>query len=126
MRETGTHKTEAYRDCIDRIVRKQKAYRDACFNANRLAEMIGVEGYELSRILKRAFGMSFTDMVNGLRTEDAMRYLKDTRLKGCTIDDIGAMAGFGNRQTFHEEFKKRTGSTPAQYRTSNTYKPPTK
>lgn len=95
---------------------KKKAYREHDFTAARMAEMIGVRAYTLSRIMKKAFGMSFPSMVNDLRVKDAMRYLKDPRLKGTTADDIGAMVGFGNRQTYYIEFKRRTGLTPAQYR----------
>lgn len=110
---------DTYKTLISQHI-KEKAYRDADFTAARLAEMIGVRDYTLSRIMKKAFGKSFTAMVNELRVKDAMRYLKDPRLQGTRVDDIGSMVGFGNRQTFHTEFRRQTGFTPAQYRQTDT------
>lgn len=98
---------------------KKKAYRDPDFTALKLAKMIGVRDYELSRILKKNFGKNFTTMVNGLRVKDAMKYLRDERLNGTTVEDVGMMAGFSNRQTFYSEFRKYAGCTPAQYRLSH-------
>lgn len=106
---------DTYKAFINQQIKK-KAYRDTDFTATRLAEMIGVRNYTLSRIMKKVFGKSFSTMVNELRVKDAMRYLKDPRLQGTRVDDIGFMVGFGNRQTFHQEFRRQTGHTPAQYR----------
>lgn len=122
QKASAPHKMEqidTYKAFINQQIKK-KAYRDTDFTATRLAEMIGVRNYTLSRIMKKVFGKSFSAMVNEQRVKDAMRYLKDPRLQGTRVDDIGFMVGFGNRQTFHTEFRRQTGFTPAQYRQTDT------
>ena len=45
-----------------------------------------------------------------------MRHLKDKRFAPYSIDDIGLMVGFRNRQSFFSAFKKVSGTTPEKYR----------
>ena len=111
MEEKKTHK-----NLIDHIIRVEKKYRDPDFSACKLAERLGIRSYTLSRIIKSEFGTTYTDIVHTLRIQDAMRHLKDKRFSPYTVDDIGVMVGFCNRQSFFSAFKKATGMTPEKYR----------
>ena len=106
----------SYKENLYNILIKEKRYQDPDFSAAKLAEILGISPFKLSRILKREFGMSYTDMVHAYRIQDAKRYLKDKRLESVTVDDIGAMVGFHNRQSFFEAFRNTTGTTPDKYR----------
>ncbi len=108
--------SNTYKDQIEAFLVKGKNYHNPSFSAKRLAEMVGVSPYKLSRILKREFGMSYTDIVHAYRIQDAKRYLKDKRLESVSVDDIGAMVGFHNRQSFFEAFRNTTGTTPDKFR----------
>lgn len=101
---------------IDEILIKGKRYRDPMFSANELASMLGVSVWKLSRIVKKEYGMGYVEIVHECRVKDAMRHLKDERFEAYSIDDIGAMVGFGNRQSFFSAFKKIVGMTPERYR----------
>lgn len=107
---------DSYKAQIDRILIKEKRYKDASFSANRLAEELGIPVYKLSKILKATYGMSYTDIVHTYRIQDATRHLKDRKFAPYTVDDIGAFVGFGNRQSFFNAFKRMTGTTPDFYR----------
>ena len=96
-----------YKNLIDHIIRVEKKYRDPDFSACKLAEKLGIRSYTLSRIIKSEFGTTYTDIVHTLRVQDAMRHLKDRRLSPYTVDDIGVMVGFCNRQSFSVHSKKR-------------------
>ncbi len=105
-----------YKDRIEDIVIKQKMYRDPDFSAGKLAEMLGVPNYKLSRIMQAEFGMSYADLVLARRVEEAKRLLQDGRYSPYTVDDIGVMVGFKNRQSFFDAFKKYGGMTPETWR----------
>lgn len=109
---------ERYRKRIDEILVKGKGYRAAGFSAGKLAEELGVSIYKLSRIMGEAYGMTYTEKVHSCRVQEAMRLLKNQRWEDYTVDDIGAMVGFGNRQSFFVAFKKMTGTTPERFRLS--------
>lgn len=101
---------------IDEILIRGKRYRDPRFSAGELAEMLGVSGWKLSRIVRKEYGMGYAEVVHGYRIKEAMRHLRDRRFAAYSVDDIGEMVGFGNRQSFFSAFKKIVGMTPERYR----------
>lgn len=109
-------KANTYKDLIEEILIRGKRYRDPDFSARKLAEALGVSSFQLSRIIKATYGISYADIVHSFRIQDAMRHLKDKRFTPYSIDDIGLMVGFRNRQSFFSAFKKVSGTTPEKYR----------
>ena len=109
-------KLETYKERIDAILIREKGYLVPDFSAQQLAERMGMSRFQLSRILKAEFGMSYSEIVHTYRIQDAMHHLKDKRLAPYSIDDIGAMVGVKNRQSFFSAFKKATGTTPEKFR----------
>ncbi len=71
-------------------------------------------GY-VSRILKRATGNSFTELVEDLKLEHAAGLLKMTDM---SVEDIATASGFGCREFFHRKFKAHFGITPSKFRKS--------
>lgn len=110
---------EGYKKQIDQILLTEKRYRDPKFSAKKLAELLGVSVFKLSRLLKAEYGMSYAGIVHQHRIKDAIRHLKDPRFTPFTVDDIGQIVGFGNRQSFFDTFKEATGTTPKKFRKSN-------
>lgn len=106
----------SYKENIDAILIKGKGYLFPDFSAQQLAERLGISPFTLSRVMRAEYGMSYTDVVHARRIQDAMRYLKDKRFAPYSIDDIGEMVGFKNRQSFFSAFKKLTGTTPERFR----------
>ena len=109
-------KQEAYKESIDAILIKGKGYLEPDFSAQRLAERLGISAFSLSRMLKAIYGKSYSDIVHAHRIQDAMCHLKDKRFAPYSVDDIGMMVGFKNRQSFFTAFKKVTGMTPEKFR----------
>ncbi len=105
-----------YKTRIDTTLIKGKKYRDPDFSAQTLAEMLEVSASKLSRIIKDGYGMTYTDIVHSCRVQDAKRYLKDARMLPYSVDDIGVLVGFKNRQSFFNAFRKATGTTPERFR----------
>ena len=109
-------KLETYKESIDAILIKGKWYLVPDFSAQQLAEQLGISIFSLSRLLKAIYGKSYSDIVHAHRIQDATRHLKDKRFAPYSVDDIGMMVGFKNRQSFFTAFKKLTGMTPDKFR----------
>ena len=109
-------KLETHKERIDAILIKGKGYLVPYFSAQQLAEQLGISIFSLSRLLKAIYGKSYSDIVHARRIQDATRHLKDKRFAPYSVDDIGMMVGFKNRQSFFTAFKKLTGMTPDKFR----------
>jgi AraC-like DNA-binding protein len=71
--------------------------------------------YYLSRYIKKACGLSFSELVNIARCEEAERLLGSTNK---TIDEIALEVGFANRKHLASYFKSWFHMTPSDYRKS--------
>ena len=60
-------------------------------------------------------GTSFRKLVDELRMHVAIKYLRDTKL---TTEDIASVMGFSDAANFRHAFRRWTGHTPLEYRTS--------
>ncbi len=111
MEKKDTHKQQ-----IETLLIKRKLYRDPNYSAKQLSEELGLSASQLSRILKNEYAMGYSEIVHFYRIQDAMHHLKDKRFSPYSIDDIGELVGFKNRQSFFAAFKKVTGTTPEKFR----------
>jgi len=66
-----------------------------------------------SKIFKEYCGKSFTQYVNELRVNEAMRLLA---ADACSIEHISGEVGYKDKTQFYKIFKTQTGLTPMQYR----------
>ncbi len=60
--------------------------------------------------------MNYFDYLNSLRVGEAINLLLSTSKKEMNIIEIAFEAGFNNKATFNNAFKKITGMTPKEYR----------
>jgi AraC-like DNA-binding protein len=60
-------------------------------------------------------GVSYQEVLDGVRRESAERYLADSRL---SAGEVGYLLGFSEPAAFHRAFKRWTGSTPLDFRRS--------
>ena len=103
-------------DGILTIVVAQKKYRDRDYSAKQLAEDLGTNPRYLSAVINSRFGMNYSSLVNEFRVRDAAHMLTDKRYLDMTMEEIGLMAGFANRQSFYAAFFKEKGEAPHQYK----------
>jgi len=98
------------------IVLMQKKYKEKGFSAKKLAEAVGTNTRYISAVVNVKFHMNYTSFVNQFRIEEAMSILVDKRYRDLTMEDVGAMVGFSNRQSFYAAFYKMKGITPRDYK----------
>ena len=103
-------------DGILTIVVAQKKYRDPEYSAKQLAEDLKTNPRYLSAVINSRFGMNYSSLVNEFRVREAVHMLTDKRYLDMTMEEIGRMSGFANRQSFYAAFFKEKGEAPHQYK----------
>ena len=79
-----------------------------------VARSLGMSKRTLARRLSNE-GLNFTEVLQQLRRELAVRYLDDPKLH---ISKIAWLLGFNDVSAFTHAFKRWTGKTPSQMRTT--------
>lgn len=88
-------------------------YKDASLNS--FSKHTGIDIYTLSRMLKKATGKTFMELLNERRMSQAAYLLKNSKL---SVNDISLSIGYENTSWFHRQFLKTYDCTPRQYRTA--------
>ncbi len=103
-------------DKILNIVVVQKKYKDPDYSAKDLAKELKTNTRYLSAVVNSRFGMNYSCLLNEYRVKDALHLLTDKRYADKNVEEISAMVGFANRQSFYAAFYKNVGETPNGYR----------
>lgn len=103
-------------DNILNIIVIQKKYKDPNFSAKDLAKELKTNTRYLSAVVNSRFGKNYSCLLNEYRVKEAMHLLTDKRYRDKNVEEISAMVGFANRQSFYAAFYKNVGETPNGYR----------
>lgn len=106
---------ELYRRILEKIV-VQKKYKEPNYLAKDLAKELDTNTRYLSAVINSRFGKNYSSLVNEYRVRDALRLLVDKRYATTSIEQISALVGFANRQSFYSAFYRNTGKAPNDYR----------
>ena len=95
---------------------EEKIYRNSGYTAKQLATDLHTNTRYLSAVVNSRFKKSYSSLINEYRIKDAVVLLADRRHRSKTIEEIGLMVGFANRQSFYAAFDKYVGETPRNFR----------
>lgn len=110
---------ELYEKILNIII-IEKRYRDKNFSAKELARELETNTRYISAVINSRFNTNFSCLVNEYRVKEAQHRLTDKRFAGMTIEEIGEMVGFANRQSFYASFYRIAGEPPNSYRKKHT------
>jgi AraC-like DNA-binding protein len=99
---------------LERVMTKDKVYRNENLNLTLLAEATGLSTHQLSELINTHFGVGFSRFVRERRVEEARRILKEDQRSSAL--SIGMTCGFGSQSNFYAAFKEVTGESPAAFR----------
>lgn len=108
--------TAAFPPIVREAVAYLRLHLDQRLNLDALAETLGVSSSHLSRICKKALGMTLTDYLNKLRIEEAKFLLDHSK---DSLSAIAATVGFYDASYFSNVFRKWEQMTPYDYRRRN-------
>jgi YesN/AraC family two-component response regulator len=106
---------ELYEKILNIIVIEKK-YRDKDFSAKELAKRLNTNTRYISAVINSRFNTNFSCLINEYRIKEALHRMTDKRYTDLTIEEIGALVGFANRQSFYASFYRIMGETPNGYR----------
>jgi len=82
-------------------------------NRDSIAARLHMSGSTLQRHLKKEGHGSFSDFLDSVRRDLALRYLRESSV---TVGELALQLGFSDTSNFVRAFRKWTGMTPGQYR----------
>lgn len=99
---------------LERAMTEEQLYREASLSLASLAAHVGMSGHQLSELLNRHLGRSFTQYVRGYRLDAAQGLLRSQ--PGQSVLSIALEIGFRSQSTFYAAFKEAFGLSPGAYR----------
>lgn len=109
------HATRHYSPAVQKAVLFIDANLSEDLRLHTLAQKVSVSAGYLSGLFKKETGQNLTDYVNRRRVAYAAQLLTDTRLQ---IQTIAQHCGIMDVQYFSKVFKRITGLTPKEYRST--------
>lgn len=106
-------KNQQYINRIDLFLSEH--YREK-IRLEHLAELLHLCPKQVSRIIYRKYGCSFTERIRDFRMALARTMLTDSDQ---TVEQIALTAGYENPTYFYAQFRKTHGMTPLEYRAKN-------
>lgn len=101
---------------ITRYMEEERPFLDCELKMEELAQQLNLSKHIFSQIINDKLQQNFADFINYYRVEEAQRLLAEPANQQEKIISIAYDAGFRNKASFYNAFKKRTGVSPTQYR----------
>lgn len=93
----------------------EASFTDPEINLNGVAERLHVSPSSLTRNMQKELGLSFGELVTGLRIEKACSLLIHGNQK---MYEVAENCGYGSQHYFSRVFRKQRGLSPQEYRKS--------
>jgi len=116
-----THSTLKQEEChvmmtkITSIIEKERVYFDPEYRLNDLSNSCNISVHKVSRVINHIEGISFSDLINRYRIEEAKKMLISEKHKTYTIIAIAHEVGFNSKTAFYNAFKKVCEISPSVY-----------
>ena len=99
---------------LNALVKEEKVYLDSKIRLKDLAEMMSVSTHHLSQFLNQNMKLSFFDFINKHRVNEAKNLIRNH--PEMTLLQIAYDAGFNNKTSFVNAFKKFEKQTPSAFK----------
>jgi len=103
---------------VRELMEQDRLYLDRELKLAVVSRRLGVSQHHLSQAINREGGARFVEIVNRYRVEEAQRLMEDPGNDSLTVLAIAFDAGFNNKASFNQAFKRFTGMTPSEWRRS--------
>jgi len=110
---------DRYYKLLNSKMNEQKYFLNDKLSLAFLAQEINIHPNYLSQIINQKGQMNFFDFVNSFRIEYFKEKLLDPESNNLTLEALAYDCGFSSKSAFNRTFKKLTGYTPSEYKTTN-------
>ena len=102
---------------LQSLLQSEQLYSDADLTVDKLAHRLKVNKAYLSRAINNCSGKNFNTYINDYRIKKAVLLISDDACR-LSFEGIAFEAGFNDRRSFYNAFKKITGLSPSDFRKS--------
>ncbi|MBQ9967871.1 MAG: AraC family transcriptional regulator [Oscillospiraceae bacterium] len=102
-------------NAVQQIVRYCSSHYKEPLTVSAVAKALYRSQSYISHTFSERLKISFSDYVNSLRLDEAIRLLK---LDGLSIEQVAELSGFPTTRTFHRAFRNKYGISPRGYKKS--------
>jgi len=99
---------------INETMENDQLYLRSGLTLSMLGDQIGEKIHYVSQVINQDFSMSFFDLINKYRIDEAKRIFQEGKKR--SIADVAEIVGFNSKSTFNLAFKKYVNMTPSQYK----------
>ena len=99
---------------LEKIMTENKPYLNPELRLKDLADLLNIPVHHLSQVINEHYQHSFFDFINTHRVKEAQEQIHHQPER--TLLQIAFAAGFNNKTSFGNAFKKFVGQTPSAYR----------
>ncbi|MEZ4797526.1 MAG: AraC family transcriptional regulator [Flavobacteriaceae bacterium] len=103
------------KDQLINLLVKDKMYTNNNISLEFLAEKLDTSRHNTSQVINEHFNMSFSELINFYRINDATEILKNDKYQNLNIIDVAFEVGFNNKVSFNKSFKKYHSQTPSEF-----------
>ncbi len=100
---------------LEYLFKDEKIYKENDISLEMVAHKLNTSRHNASQVINEHFKVSFHELVNKYRIEEAKKILTDDQQRNLNIIDIAYEVGYNNKVTFNKAFKKDTQLTPSQF-----------
>ena len=101
---------------IRSLFEEQKVHLDFEITILKVAKLLRVQPYLISKVINNEFEQTFPEFVNEYRIKEVKEKLGDPSKSHLSIESIAYESGFVTSSAFYSTFKRATGKTPGQFR----------
>jgi len=116
--ELSEQDKQKYLDKLLAHIEADKIYLEPSITLTALAKKLHIPNRYLSQIINETFNLNFCDFINRYRVEYSKPYLSKLEDGKKNILEIAYMVGFNSKSSFNQAFKKHTGVTPSEFRST--------
>ncbi|WP_103866761.1 AraC family transcriptional regulator [Aquimarina sp. I32.4] len=103
---------------LENVMSTDKKFLEEDLTLSVLADAISISDKKLSAFLNQYLNTTFYDYVNKYRVESVKEKMKSPKFDNITLLGIAYESGFKSKTSFNRIFKKETGLSPSQYKSS--------
>lgn len=114
----NTAESQRINNMLLKLMEEEKPYLNYTLTIGDLAQQLEVHTKSLSQVINEQHGLNFFNFVNTYRVEAVKQKLRAKEYGHYSIIAIAFECGFNSKSTFNSMFKRFTGTTPSNYRSS--------
>jgi AraC-like DNA-binding protein len=103
---------------LEKLMQTEKPYLDAGLTLEQLSDRSEIPQHYLSQIINERLNRNFFDYINTYRVKEVMDKMADKKYENFSLLGIALDSGFNSKSAFNRFFKKATGNTPSDYKSS--------